>query len=467
MFNLVRLHTAGGPSSAHSQAFSLKRGLDLAVAGAPEQRIEHGPRIRHVAVLGPDYPGMKPTLLVAESDRVRKGQPLFEDKKTEGVVYTAPASGTVKAINRGHRRVLQSVVIAVDDDSNEFTFASHPSSALSGLRREDVRALLVESGQWTAIRTRPFGKVPAPDAAPDSIFVTAMDTNPLAADPAVLIRDEADSFRDGLTVLGRLTDGPVWLCRAPDADLPSFEGSQVREATFTGPHPAGNAGTHIHFLHPVGANRTVWVVGYQDVIAIGKLFVQGRLHTDRVVALGGPQVKKPRLLRTRVGASLEELTSGELESGENRIISGSVFNGHAGYGPMAYLGRLANQVTVIREGKERKLFGYLSPGLDRHSIFNIYLSKLLQGRSFDVNTSTNGSERAMVPLGQYEAVMPLDILPTQLLRAILVGDDETARNLGALELVEEDLALCSYVCAGKYDYGPILREALTRIEKEG
>jgi Na+-transporting NADH:ubiquinone oxidoreductase subunit A len=466
VFNLVRLHNTGGSSSARSLAFTIRRGLDLPVAGAPEQQVEQGPRIRHVAVLGPDYPGMKPTLLVGESDRVRKGQPLFEDKKTEGVIYTAPASGTVKAINRGHRRVLQSVVIAVDD-GDEVTFASHSSSALSGLRREDVRDQLVKSGQWTAIRTRPFGRVPALDSTPEAVFVTAMDTNPLAADPAVLIREQEDDFRDGLAVLGRLTEGPVWLCRAADADLPSFEGGQVRQATFAGPHPAGNAGTHIHFLHPVGANRTVWAVGYQDVIAIGRLFVKGRLHTDRVVALGGPQVKKPRLLRTRIGASLDELTSGELEGKDNRIISGSVFSGHAGYGPMGYLGRLASQVTVLHEGTERILFGYLSPGLERHSIFNIYLSKLLQGRSFQVNTSTNGSERAMVPLGQYEAVMPLDILPTQLLRAILVGDDETARNLGALELVEEDLALCSYVCAGKYDYGPILREALTRIEKEG
>ncbi len=467
MQNLEGLRSEGNTSNMRARTFRIRRGLDLPIAGVPAQRIEQGGRIQHVAVLGPDFPGMKPTLLVREYDQVRKGQPLFEDKKTEGVIYTAPASGTVTAINRGRRRVLQSVVIAVGDEGDEITFTSHSASGLATLDRKAVQAQLIESGQWTAIRTRPFGKVPAPGTIPHSIFVTAIDTNPLAADPAVVIGEQEQGFRDGLAVLGRLTDGPVWLCRAPGGDFPSFEGGQVREAIFGGIHPAGNASTHIHFLDPVGMEKTVWVVGYQDVIAIGRLFTQGRLYTDRVIALGGPQVENPRLLRTRRGASLVDLTAGELKAGQTRIISGSVFNGHAGEGPMGYLGLPANQVTVLKEGNERLFFGYLSPGVDRHSIFNIYLSKLLRGRRFEVNTSTNGSERAMVPLGQYEDVMPLDILPTQLLRAIVVGDDETARGLGALELVEEDLALCSYVCAGKYDYGPILRDALTRIEQEG
>jgi Na+-transporting NADH:ubiquinone oxidoreductase subunit A len=467
VLNFERLRGSDEAAGARGRTFKIRRGLDLRIAGAPREQIDRGSRIRHVAVLGPDYPGMKPTLLVRELDEVRKGQPLFEDKKAEGIVYTAPAAGTVTAINRGLRRVLQSVVIAVGDESDELTFASYGSGALATLKREEIQAQLVESGQWTAIRSRPFGRVPTPGSVPHSIFVTAIDTNPLAPDPAILITEQETGFRDGLTVLGRLTDGPVWLCRAPGARFRSFAGDRVREAVFAGVHPAGNPGTHIHFLDPVGLHKTVWTVGYQDVIAIGRLFTAGRLHTERVVALAGPQVVNPRLLRTRSGASLDDLTAGELKPGENRVISGSVFNGHAARGPLAYLGRLANQVTVLREGKERRLLGYLSPGIDRHSVFNIYLSRLLQGKVFEVDTSTNGSERAIVPLGQYEEVMPLDILPTQLLRAIVVGDDDGARALGALELVEEDLALCSYVCAGKYDYGPILRDVLTRIEQEG
>lgn len=444
---------------------SIRRGLDLRISGAPRQAVEDGPRIRSVAVLGMDYPGIKPRLLVSEGEQVRRGQPLFEDKGYPALRCTAPAPGIVTAINRGHKRVLHSVVIAVAGEAGEVTFAAHPAAALATLHREEVREQLLASGQWGALRTRPFGNVPRPDTSPHSIFVTAMDSNPLAADPALLIREQEESFRHGLTVLGRLTDGPVWVCRAATSDLPSFAGGQVREARFAGVHPAGNAGTHIHFLDPVGMEKTVWVAGYQDVIAIGKLFTRGRLHAERLISLAGPQVADPCLLRTRLGASLEELTAGRLKPGESRIISGSVFNGHTARGAFAWLGRSANQVTVLRETSERRLLGYLSPGLNRHSVFNIYLSRLFPGKRFSLTTATNGSERAMVPLGQYERVMPLDILPTQLLRALVVGDTETAQALGALELVEEDLALCSYVCAGKYEYGPILRDNLTRIEQ--
>jgi len=446
----------------------IKRGLDLPIAGTPHQSIEQGPRVRSVAVLGADYPGMKPTMHVQEGDSVRRGQLLFEDKKLEGVRYTAPATGRVKAINRGEKRVLLSVVIELTGEESDETFATHSSAALGSLSREAVQAQLIESGEWTAIRTRPFGKVPEPGSSPEAIFVSVMDTNPLAARPDVVIAEELSAFEDGLKLLSRLSDGPVWVCRAPDTDLPSFaDGDQVREEVFSGPHPAGNAGTHIHFLNPVSASKSVWVVGYQDVIAFGKLFTRGKLHTDRVISLAGPQVHEPRLLRTRVGASLEQLTEDQVVPDENRTISGSVFNGHNGRGPTAFLGRLANQVTVLKEGHERQLLGYLSPGIKRHSALNIYLSRLLPRRLLNMTTTTNGSERAMVPLGQYETVMPLDILPTQLLRSLVVGDTETAQALGALELVEEDLALCTYVCVGKYEYGPILRDNLTRIEVEG
>jgi Na+-transporting NADH:ubiquinone oxidoreductase subunit A len=227
----------------------------------------------------------------------------------------------------------------------------------------------------------------------------------------VVIGEQLDAFRDGLEVLSHLTDGTVWVCRADGSSLPSFAKGRIREEAFAGPHPAGNPSTHIHFLSPVDTRRTAWVMGYQDVIAVGHLFRTGRLYSDRVVALAGPQVEQPRLLRTRVGACLDELTAGQMKGGENRIISGSVFNGHQAEGPTGYLGRLANQVTVLREGNDRPMFGYLSPGLERHSVLNIYLSKLMPWKRFGFTTTTNGSERAMVPLGQYETVMPLDILP--------------------------------------------------------
>ncbi|MCV6614606.1 MAG: Na(+)-translocating NADH-quinone reductase subunit A [Cellvibrionaceae bacterium] len=445
----------------------IRRGLDLPITGAPEQAIYDGPSVRSVAVIGPDYHGMKPTMAVAVGDKVKLGQLLFTDKKTEGVRYTAPASGTVAAINRGAQRVLQSVVIDVEEGEAE-SFASYSEDQLAGLEAEQVRDNLNNAGLWTALRSRPYSKVPALDTTPNSIFVTAMDTAPLAANPELVIREQRDAFVNGLTVLARLTAGKVYVCKAAGADIFTGNNSRVESQEFDGPHPAGNAGTHIHFLDPVSVNKTVWTIGYQDVIAVGKLFTTGQLYTERVIALAGPQVEQPRLLRTRLGANTDELTAGQQKAGENRVISGGVFGGRSARGAFAFLGRYANQLAVLSEGDgERELLHYLRAGANKHSSLAIYVSNLFKGKLFDFNTSANGSERAMVPVGAYENLMPLDILPTQLLRALIVGDTDMAQKLGALELDEEDLALCTYSCPGKYEYGPILRDNLTRIEKEG
>ncbi|WP_278452646.1 Na(+)-translocating NADH-quinone reductase subunit A [Stutzerimonas kunmingensis] len=443
---------------------NIKRGLDLPIAGAPAQRIEAGRPVRSVAVVGFDYPTMKPTMAVQVGDRVKLGQILFSDKKSEGVHYTAPGAGVVSAVHRGEKRVLQSVVIDLEGDE-EVTFTSYSPAQLDGLSGEQVRENLQQSGLWTALRTRPFSKVPAVDATPASIFVTAIDTHPLAADPAIIIAEQPEAFEAGLKVLTNLAK--VFLCKAPNASLPGESLAKVQVESFNGPHPAGLPGTHIHLLDPVSASKSVWTIGYQDVIAVGKLFTSGRLSVERVVALAGPVVEQPRLVRARLGANLDELTAGELQPGANRVVSGSLLGGRTAHGAFAYLGRYHQQVSCLREGKEREMLHYMRPGVDKHSILNIYISKLMAGKKFAFSTSTNGSPRAMVPVGNYEEVMPLDVLPTQLLRALIVGDTEVAQKLGCLELDEEDLALCSYVCAGKYEYGPILRDNLTRIEKEG
>ncbi|KXS38730.1 MAG: Na+-transporting NADH:ubiquinone oxidoreductase subunit A [Halomonadaceae bacterium T82-2] len=446
----------------------VKRGLDLPIAGAPEQRIEDARPVRHVAVLGTDYVGMKPTMEVREGDRVKLGQRLFTDKKIPGVTFTSPAAGEVVEINRGERRRLLSVVIKVDDAEEQVAFTAHGADALERLERQSVVDQLVESGLWTALRTRPFSRTPAPDAEPASIFVTAIDTHPLAADPALVINEQPEAFANGLKVLGRLTQGKVFLCHAPDARLPGSDVAGVQAESFKGPHPAGLVGTHIHHLSPVSLTRQVWHLGYQDVIAIGKLFAEGKLDVSRVIALGGPRAEKPRLIRTRMGASCRELLDGEIASADNdtRVISGSVFGGKVAEGALSYLGRFHQQISLLEEGNKRSFMGWLSPGRDRHSVLGIYLSRLTGLHNYAPTTTTNGSERAMVPVGAYEAVMPLDILPTQLLRSLIVGDIETAMQLGCLELDEEDLALCTYVCPGKYEYGPILRDNLTTIEKE-
>ena len=442
----------------------LKKGLDIPLAGSPKQEITTGNAITTVAVLGEEYVGMRPTMAVEVGDSVKKGQVLFEDKKNPGVKFTAPAAGTVKEINRGAKRVLQSVVIAVSGDAAE-TFTQYPAEQLATLSAEQVKQNLVDSGLWVAFRTRPFSQSPAIDSTPRAIFVNAMDTNPLAADPAVLINADAEAFKQGLTVISRLTDGKTYLTKKAGSSIPSV--SQVTVAEFDGPHPAGLVGTHIHFLDGAGAKKVVWHLGYQDVIAIGKLFTTGQLHSERVVALAGPVVKNPRLVKTVLGASTAELTAGELADGQNRIISGSVLAGTTAHGVHGYLGRFHTQVSVLAEGFEKHFLGWIAPGAEKHSVTRAYLGHLSPKKLFNLTTTTNGSSRAMVPIGNYERVMPLDILPTLLLRNLIAGDTDEAVTLGCLELDEEDLALCTYVCPGKYDYGTILRNCLTTIQKEG
>lgn len=444
----------------------IKKGLDLPIAGKPEQVIYDANPVTEVALLGEEYVGMRPSMKVQEGSVVKKGQVLFEDKKNPGVVYTAPAAGQVVAIHRGEKRVLQSVVISVQGDE-QVVFERYPAASLVALSNEQVRANLIASGLWTALRTRPFSKVPAIDAQPAAIFVNVMDTNPLAADPTVIVAERKDDFVHGLTVISRLTNRKVHVCKAFGADIPTAPVTNIEVHEFAGVHPAGLTGTHIHFIEPVGIKKTVWSINYQDVIAIGRLFTTGELDTSRVVSLAGPQVKNPRLVRTVLGAKISDLTAGELQSGENRVISGSVLHGATATGPHDYLGRYHLQVSVIAEDRHRELFGWVKPSADKYTITRTTLGHFLKNKLFNFTSSMHGSERAMVPIGTYERIMPLDILPTLLLRDLIVGDTDSAQALGCLELDEEDLALCSFVCPGKYEYASLLRKALDKIEKEG
>ncbi len=450
-----------------------KRGLNLPISGAPEQQIGEVQRTRSVAIVGCDYVGMKPTMAVTLGDSVKLGQTLFSDKKNPSVLYTSPAAGVVSAINRGHQRRLLSVVIDLDldnPDEEQVELNSYSADELAKLSVDTVVADLVKSGLWTSLRTRPFSKVADPSSRPHSLFINAMDTNPLAAQPSVVLEPQLEAFCSGVKLLSGLARQRTYVCvdRKVDGLLKSTEFAEnIQIQEFRGPHPSGLSGTHIHYLEPAGVGKQIWYVNYQDVIAIGKLFSSGRLSMDRVISLAGPQVSEPRLVRSRIGANLEEICAAELKPHESRIVSGSVLGGRKAAGAEGYLGRYHLQVSVLREGRERPLMGYLSPGRNRHSAMGIYVSGLFKDKRHAMSTSTQGSERAMVPIGAYEKIMPLDILPTQLLRSLIVGDIESAQNLGALELDEEDLALCSYVCPGKYEYGPILRDILTLIEKEG
>ncbi len=444
----------------------ITKGLDLPITGEPEQIIIDGPAVSRVALSGPDYVGMKPTMLVQVGERVKLGQPVLEDKKTVGVVYTSPAAGTVVEINRGARRAFQTLVIEIDgDEAVEFPALGEKDFAT--VRREAVTDLLASSGLWTSFRTRPYSKVPAVGDRPHSIFVQAIDTNPLAVDPVLVIRQRERDFRFGLMAIAKLTNGAVHLCRRPATVVPGEDLPGIRTSQFDGPHPAGLPGTHISLLDPVGLKKTVWTINYQDVLAIGHLVVTGRLNPERVISVAGPSVQNPNVIRTRTGASLNELLAGRLADDRCRVISGSVFSGRALSEVFSYLGRYHLQVSAVPEGDRREFLGWLTPGSGKFSVSNIFTSAIDRTRRFAFSTSTEGSKRAMVPIGMYERVMPLDMEPTFLLRALITGDTEQALALGCLELDEEDLALCTFVCPGKYEYGSLLRASLTQIELEG
>ncbi len=443
----------------------IRKGLKLPIKGeVSSTEIKDKTQVKQIAILGNDYVGMKPTMLVKEGDRVKKGQALFEDKKQAGIKFTAPAAGEIASVNRGDKRAFQSIVINISGN-DEVTFKQHSLADLQKASADDIKQQLLDSGQWVALRARPFSKTADASAKPHSIFITAIDTNPLAPDPQLAINQNSEYFKAGVIALSRLTDGRTFVCKHRDATLPESDGDNIEVASFFGKHPAGNVGTHIHFLDPVSETKQVWHAGYQDVIAIGALFMTGKIFTERLISIAGPAVKEPALVKTQVGANIDELTSGNLQEGENRLISGSVFSGNKAKGPTGFIGRYHNQVSALAEGRERELLGWQTPGFNNFSIINLYVSKLIPGKKFGFTTTTNGSPRSMVPIGMYEKVMPLDILPTQLLRALYVRDTESAAALGALELDEEDLALCTFADPGKTDYGPILRDNLTRIEK--
>ncbi|WP_027721739.1 Na(+)-translocating NADH-quinone reductase subunit A [Maridesulfovibrio zosterae] len=444
----------------------LKKGLDIPISGEPVLDFFEGNSPRTVAVLGGDYVGMKPSMSVAVGDTVKLGQTIFSDKKIEGVVFTAPGAGKVVAINRGERRILQSVVIELDETAGAVEFPKYDSEKLLDLDRQDVVDNLVNSGMWTAFRTRPLSKTPSLDSIPHSIFVTAMDTNPLAATPSTIIWKNSEAWQAGLRILTRLTEGEIHVCATDDFALPLIQ--EVKMQFFSGPHPAGLVGTHIHFIDPVGPQKTVWHLGYQDVIAFGKLFTTGMLPTERYISLAGPMVKQPRIIKTRIGAGLDDVLAGEIMAGDVRVISGSVLSGFKAEGPLGFLGRFHNQITALSEGGKREFLGWMAPGKDKFSIKPVFLSAYLKNKKrFALNTLLGGSHRAIFPTGAFDEVMPLDILPTYLVRALAVMDTDEAQALGCLELDEEDLALMSFVDCGKNDFGQMLREVLTLIEKEG
>lgn len=446
------------------ETFKIKKGLDLPIQGAPEQKIHQGPAVRSVGLVGLDYIGLKPKMLVQEQDAVKRGTPLFFHKDNPEAAIVSPVTGRVRAINRGARRVLESVVIDVGDaDDKGIEFGTLGDGATA----EDITTTLCAAGLWTSFRTRPYSKVPEHTSKPLAIYVTALDSEPLSADANLVIEERAEDFAKGLRIISKLTDGQTYVCQSPDLSFDGASAGGVTQVGFTGPHPAGLAGTHLHFLTPPKAEDPVWTISYQDVLAIGALARTGYLDPSIVVSLCGPLASNPRLVRTIAGASTDDLTEGETNTDVTiRTLSGSVLSGRKAEDALAYVGRYHRQVTLIEEDRKQNTLGWILPMPSKYAVQPV-LASAFSKKLYALTSNLNGGRRAMVPTGTFEELMPQDYLPTQLLRALLIKDTDTAQALGALELDEEDLGLVGFACPAKYEYGLALRECLEKIEKEG
>ena len=447
-----------------------RKGIDLPIDGLPMASIAAANPISSVALLGGDYVGLEPRMLIQEGDRVKAGQPLFVHKRDPDVLYTAPASGIVKAVNRGARRVLKSVVIELQDEQAP-TITREPEHDPHAVSQETLRDALLTSGLWTAFRARPFSRVPDSRSTPRSIFVTAIDTQPLAADPGLVVAEHEGAFELGLDLLGHLSEGAVYLCTAAGWPGPKGSHPAIEPVVFEGPHPAGLPGTHIHHLDPVSAERSVWHIGYQDVIAIGKLIGEGGLFFERIVSLGGNGLSQPTLMRTRLGANLKDLTAGEFKEHPAdqppRRISGSVLSGREAEGSEDYLGRYHVQVSVISQLEPLRRLRWRALIDKRYSFAGAFARSTGHAQPVPFTTSQNGRATALVPIDAFERLIPMNVLTEPLLRALLIKDTDQAQALGCLELDEEDLALCSFICRGSNDYGAVLRANLDQIELDG
>jgi Na+-transporting NADH:ubiquinone oxidoreductase subunit A len=446
------------------QTIQIHKGLDIPISGNPEQKVRQGKQVKHVALIGDDYVGMKPTMEVNVGDSVKTGQVLFSDKKNKGVQFTSPGCGTVIGLNRGAKRKFESLVIELAGEES-IRFFDPSVLAVERSSPAEIRKLLIDSGMWTAFRTRPYGKIPSVDSSPASVFITAIDTSPFAPDPQVIIGRSPKEYQLGLRIVQRLFDGPIHYCTGAVKLLAAEELSTIEQWRFQGPHPAGLPSTHIHFIDPVHEEKTVWHIGYQDIIALGHFFTNGTLYTEKIVSLAGAAVHTPALVTTRVGASLPELCEQESSQESVRILSGSVLSGRESIGNSTFLGRFHNQVSLLKESNGRSFCNWLRPGADRFSMKPLFISALQKHLSLPFNTALWGGKRAIFPLGTYEQVMPLDIIATSLLKSLACGDTEKSKDLGCLELIEEDLALCGFVCPGKNEFGTALRQVLTAIER--
>jgi len=447
-----------------SKVIRLKKGLDIPIKGEPVNILEHIDKPVTFAIKPSDFQGLVPKLAVKAGDKVKAGTPLFYDKYLPEVQYVSPVSGEVTAINRGERRRILEVVVKAGDDNLSEEFLIADPQNLSG---DEIRAELLKSGLWPAIVSRPFGIVARPKDQPRSIFISCFDSSPLAPDYDFVFEEEANAWQTGIDALAKLTAGKVHLGLSVKKENKLFSETKGVEINyFDGPHPAGNVGVQINAVSPLNKGEIIWTIKPQEVIMIGRLFLSGLYDSSRIIALAGSEVKKPGYIRFWLGGSLTELLKGRINKKNVRVISGNVLTGNK-VGEDGYLGFKDTMVSVIPEGNYYELFGWALPGLGKYSPSRTYFAWLgSKKKKFLLDSNTHGEERAFVLSDEYDKVLPMDILPVYLLKAILANDIDAMEQLGIYEVIEEDLALCEYVCTSKIKVQSVLRRGINSLIKE-
>lgn len=446
-----------------SDQIRLKKGLDLPIAGAALAEVTARVAPALVAVRPTDFRGMIPRLLVKEGDSVMAGTPLFADKKNPEMVFCSPVSGTVEAVVRGDKRKLLAVRVEADGRGEAVRFDVPKASSLD---KQGMTELLLRCGVWPCLRQRPFGTVADPAAEPKSIFISGMNTAPLGADPEFALKDDFAALQAGIDALGRLTRGGVHLSlparSSAGGELHKLSGVIFHE--FEGPHPAGNVGVQINHISPINKGEVVWTVDLHLVAVIGRLFLKGVYDARRTIAVAGPAAVRPSYVEVPAGVCMSDLAA-YFGEGDLRIVSGDVLSGEA-VGRDGFLGFYHNQVSVLREGRYYEMFGWANPVRSRKfSVSRAYPSFLFH-KKYDMDTNENGGERPFLMNDVYGKVLPMDIYPLYLFKACLSGDLDKMEQLGIYEVIEEDVALCEYVCPSKIDIQDIIRRGIETMMKE-
>ncbi|NQV41963.1 MAG: Na(+)-translocating NADH-quinone reductase subunit A [Candidatus Marinimicrobia bacterium] len=445
--------------------FKLKKGYDIPLQGIAERRLEKAPKTTSVAVQPIDFRGLRPAMKVEAGDTVSRGSILFVDKQNPEILFRSPAAGTVREVVRGERRAIQRVIIDVSSDSAE-SFDKYTAEQVKVLVASQAKEILLNSGLWPTLRQRPFSKIAALDASPKSIFISAMDSAPLQAETDMLLEGQEKSFQLGIHMLSKLTEGKINLSVSArtKAFFSTISGVELHE--FSGPHPAGNVGVQIHHIDRIQAGEKVWYLSPRHVAQIGNFLMTGEYPGSKTYALTGSELEKRHYVAGVEGALVRDLVDAELDKKTQRVISGNVLTG-AKSSSLGYVGFYDDMITIVPELEGRRFFGWLRLGLNANSFWPIFLSKLTPKKKLAPTTDMNGEERAFVSTGKYEKVVPMDVLPVHLCKAILVEDIELMEQLGIYEVGPEDLALCSYICPSKIEFGDIILKGIETMEKEG